>query len=328
MGQIFHACAYDVETKISCVLDADKFHANCFSCSGTVACMHYLLHQKPYRIMWGGAYMLIDHNLEKISKDEILLGISTFWDLSGIAIEEDDIKSKNYCQKIQYIEKTSKSWKNINNWKQASEFFDWENTCSVKYSGYLLNHTKKQAIDLEEYHNRSKYIKDTYEIAIDPLPVLTETGGGTQMALYNGVSIDSTEELAGLWCSDLLQIVDEIPHDYQLINCCFAEIWSRAKYCYRKFGVNQLNFLLNDNNGKLFESASLNLYGKRMQTNFIKVEKNDDNKIRFYEYEKSCSNIDKIIVEQDQALADNKKTITDSKKTIAELERIITELKG
>jgi len=101
MGQIFHACAYDVERKISCVLDADKFHANCFSYSCTVVCVHYLLRQEPYRIMWGGAYVLIDHNLEKISKDEILLGISTFWDLYGIAIEEDDITSKNYCQKIQ-----------------------------------------------------------------------------------------------------------------------------------------------------------------------------------------------------------------------------------
>ena len=52
MGQIFHACAYDIETKTCCVYDADKFHANCYSNCGTVFSMHYLLRQKPYRIMW------------------------------------------------------------------------------------------------------------------------------------------------------------------------------------------------------------------------------------------------------------------------------------
>ena len=31
----------------------------------------------------------------KKTKEEIILGISTFWDLSGIALEEDDINSKN-----------------------------------------------------------------------------------------------------------------------------------------------------------------------------------------------------------------------------------------
>ena len=46
---------------------------------------------------------------------------------------------------------------------------------------------------------------------IDALPVLTETGKGAQMAFFDGVSVDSTEELAGTWCGDLLQILEALP---------------------------------------------------------------------------------------------------------------------
>jgi hypothetical protein len=51
MGQIFHSCVYDVESMTCSVEEADKFHANCYSYSGSVAVAHYLLRQKPYRVM-------------------------------------------------------------------------------------------------------------------------------------------------------------------------------------------------------------------------------------------------------------------------------------
>jgi len=57
MGQYFKACAYDIETKTCSVIEADKFHANCYSFSGAVRCIHYLLRQAPYRIMWIGEYV-------------------------------------------------------------------------------------------------------------------------------------------------------------------------------------------------------------------------------------------------------------------------------
>jgi hypothetical protein len=56
MGQIFDACVYDTEDRICSVLDADKFHANCYSYSGAVAVAHYLLRQKAYHVMWCGGY--------------------------------------------------------------------------------------------------------------------------------------------------------------------------------------------------------------------------------------------------------------------------------
>ena len=286
MGQIFHACAYDIDTKSCCVLDADKFHANCYSYCGTVFSMHYLLRQKPYRIMWGGAYVFIHDNLEKFSKTEDLLGISTYWDTLGFGMDNENFQSKSYYDKIKFVHENSKSWTKIDVWDKVKEYFDWENTHSVKYSGFLLNHTKKQAIDLAAYYMQSKYLTESgIELAIDLVPVLTETGGGTTMALFDGISVDSTEELAGEWCGDILQIVDELPKDYQLINCCFAEIWGRARYCFRTFGTNEEGFVLNDCNGKLFESADLDLYEKRSQARYVKVEKIDDNKIRFCQYD-------------------------------------------
>jgi hypothetical protein len=225
MGQIFHACAYDTETKICCVIDADKFHANCYASSGTVHSMHYLLRQKPYRIMWGGHYVVDEDIIEGYSRIEDLLGLSTYLDYDDFERSNDDdegdLKSKSYYDKVKFIEDNSKLWNRIDVWDEAGEYFDWENTHSVAYSGYLLNHTQKLAIDLADYYKQSKSLfgRDKIITTIDAVPVLTETGGGTQMALFDGVSTDSTEELAGTWCGDLLQIANEQPDDYKRINC-------------------------------------------------------------------------------------------------------------
>jgi hypothetical protein len=171
-------------------------------------------------------------------------------------------------------------WKKIDVWDEALAYFDWENTRSVKYSGYLLNHTQKLAVDLADYHKQSKFLSKNWEAAIDLVPVLTETGEGAQMALDNGISVNSTEKLVGTWHGDLLQIVDVLPENYNLINCCFAEIWSRAEYCYRTFGLNEDGYLLNDDNGNLFEATRLSLRGERQSLYIVKVETNEE-KIRF-----------------------------------------------
>lgn len=277
MGQIFQACAYDTETKTCCVIDADKFHANCYAHSGAVSSIHYLLHQKPYNVMWGGGYVVIEDNLADFSRTKDLLGISTYENYESFKMNNSDLQSKSYYDKIKFIENNSKLWKRIDIWKESEEYFDWKNTHSVKYSGYLLNHTQKLAVDLADYYMQSKFLnEDGEDMAIDVVPVLTETGGGTQMALFEGVSADSTEELAGEWRGDLLQITDELPEDYKLINCCFAEVWYRAEYCYHTFGVNENGYILKDSNGKQFEAVKLNFFGQRGSLNHIKVELTED----------------------------------------------------
>lgn len=280
MGQIFYSCAYDIDTKTCCVYEADKFHANCYSSSGTVFSMHYLLRQKAYRIMWGGNYVAINDNLMKFSRVEDLLGISTYLryeDFSG----NNNPNLKDYEGKALFIDENNKQWKRINVWEEALDYFDWDANYAVKYSGYLLNHTKKLAVDLADYYIQSKYsTKNGIDMAIDVVPVLTETGEGTPMAFFDGIAIETTEYLAGTWCGDLLQIVDDLPEDYQIINCCFVEIWSKAKDCFHKYGVNENGYIYKDNSGALYEVVRLDFYFKRRSYKYIKAEVND-NKIKY-----------------------------------------------
>jgi hypothetical protein len=115
-------------------------------------------------------------------------------------------------------------------------------------------------------------------MTIDPIPVLTDTGGGAQMAYFNGVSAISTEKLAGSWCGDLLQIVDYLPEGFKIIGCCFADIWRRADYCYRIFGLNDEG-LIRDGD-ELYEAVQLGFKGNRGKLYNVKVEMTED-KIKF-----------------------------------------------
>jgi len=284
MGQIFCASAFDAKTKTSCVMDADKFHANCYSYCGTVFSIHYLLRQKPYNVLWGGHHVVINDNIEKFSREEDLLGLSTYLNYEDFEMNIDDLKEKDYYDKVVKIDKYSKQWEKIDVWDEAKKYFDWEKTRSTKYEGYLVNHTKMQAVNLSDYFNQSKYLSsDDWEAAIDLIPVLTETGEGTPMALFDGMSAETTEELAGAWCCDLLQIVDELPEGYQIIHCCFADFWKRVKFCFKTFGVNDDGYLFKDETGNLFEGVDMNFLGKRGQIIYnIRVEmKPEENKIRY-----------------------------------------------
>jgi len=239
--------------------------------------MHYLLRKKPYRIMWGGLYLVIDDNLADYSKTEDLIGVSTFLNEEDFARNCKDLKTKSYYDKVLFINENSKRWNRIKVGDEAKEFFDWSNTRCVDYSGFLINHTKKQAVDLANYYEQSICMySDGMLMAIDPVPVLTETGGGTIMALFEGVSCDSTEELAGEWCGDLLEIVDQLPADHTVINCCFANVKGKTRYCYSTFGVDGDDFLLNDKTGKRFEAARLNIRSKRGGSSYFKMILEED----------------------------------------------------
>ena len=280
MGQIFFSSAYDVDTKTCCVYDADKFHANCYSSCGNVFAIHYLLRQKAWRVMWGGFYAAIHDNLDKFDSEEDLLGLSTYLGYENFT-ENNNPRLNEYEDKAKFVGENNKLWTKINVWDEALDFFDWDKNYSVRYSGYLLNHTKKLAVDLADYFLQSKYsTKNGIDMTIDAIPVLTETGGGTQMAFFDGASVETTEALAGDWCGDLLQITDELPEEYTVINCCFAEIWSKAKDYYRKFGLNKDGYLLKNNNGELYEVVGFDLYFKRRTAKYVKVVI-EDNKIKY-----------------------------------------------
>ena len=283
MGQIFYASAYDTELRTCCTIDADKFHANCYSFSGPVHLMHHLLRQKPYHIMWGGVDVLdedYDH-IANLTRPEDLLGISTFISDDCFEGYESRPPRKNYHDNVKFICENGKLWKRMAKPDEIKKYcYDREYTYSVKYSGYLVNHTKKLAVDLAAYRERSKFLDEKDAIAvIDPVPVLTETGGGSQMAFLRGVSIETTEELAGEWCGDLLQIVDDVPADYEVINCCFAESDLTAKFFYRTVGVDSEGFVLKNKSGERIKVVGLHpLFWERTVPCYINVQKSENGK--------------------------------------------------
>ena len=283
MGQIFHACVYDIESRTCSVTYADKFHANCYTYSGAVAATHYLLRQKPYHVMWGGDYIAIDNALVKVINENVLLGISTYEDYEGFERNNKDLYQKPYYDKVKFIDENSKTWEHISVGDEALELFNMKKTRSVPFNGYLLNHTKNLVINLFEYYKKSIFLggEDGYEIfAIDPIPVLTETGGGAQMAYLEGTSAASTDEFAGSWCGDLLQIVDSLPNGYEVIKCCFADMWRRADFCYRIYGLNDEGLIREGRQTSLYEATPLTLFGERGTPRHVKVEVIED-KIRY-----------------------------------------------
>ena len=273
MGQIYYACAYDIDTKTCNVVEADKFHANCYSCSSAVLSTHYLLRQKPYRVMWGGNSISSDDNIEHFLKTEDLLGISTYLDYESFERCNEDLVDKKYFQEVLFIDENSKQWNRRNVEKEAYIYFNWPANCSVRYSGYLLNHTKKLAVDLANYYYKSKYFSadNDIELSIDLIPVLTDNGNGAQMAYFDGVSAESTEKLAATWCGDLLEITN-YPRGYKVIDCCFADIWERARYCHHAFGTNKNGYVYGNCQGDLYEAAMLSIWNRRVSLNNIKVD--------------------------------------------------------
>jgi len=282
MGQIFHATAYDIDTKTRFTLNVDKFHANCYSYSRAICAIHYLLRQKPYRVMWGGGYVVIDDNLRYFAREEDLMGISTYEDLESFELNNDDLSQKVYFDKVKRIEEYSKDWTRLSNVLDKSlKYFNHKSTKSVLYSGYLVNHTKKLAVNLKSYWKKSfSYYGWRNVGCIDPVPALTETGEGLAMALFEGLTLETTESLGGTWCGDLLQIVDELPKKYVLITCCFANFVRRGSYCYDKYGADKQNYLLGEK-GNRFEGCELNMLGKRGDRIYLKVVKKNGGQLWF-----------------------------------------------
>ena len=279
MGQVFFASAYDLETKTCCVIAADKFHSNCYSFSGAVHSMHHLLRQNPYRVMWGGDDVEFD-DLSMFPEDH-LLGMSTYWDWEYLEKNIERIQKSDSRDKAMFLVENSKLWNHLDILDEAKEYFERENIKSLNYSGFLVNHAKKLSVNLSEYYVKSKALHESGVIyAIDPVPVLTETGGGALMAFSDGVTADTTEDLAGSWCGDLLQVTDTLLDGYTPIDCLFAGVQDRSRYCYGEFGTSNDGFLLKNETGELFAGVKLSLLRERGKPSHIKVAKSD-NRVTF-----------------------------------------------
>jgi hypothetical protein len=224
--------------------------------------------------MWGGDYMVDNNYLIQELSEDFLLGMSTYTDREYIENNSDSSWQDvgNYRNNTEFIIKNIVSWKMMNVWGKALDFFDYENTESVMYEGFLVNHTKKRAIDLAAYYKKSLSLTTKGDFyAIDPIPALTETGGGLGMALFDGMASATTEKLNMEWCGDLLQIVNDKPDGYKRINCCFADIENRTRFCYKEYGVDKEGFLL-EKKGKRFVCCKMDLSDERGHDSFVKVK--------------------------------------------------------
>ena len=263
--QTFYACAYDIDSRVCCTIYTGGFSGGCYSYNRAVFSLHYLLRKNPYRIMWCGETIYTHAYRLKLCNDEdILLGISTAYHTYD-GYEEDDfaMSTVNCAPEIyKFIDENYKTWKHISVWDKAKEYFNYNCTKSVKYEGFLVNHTKKQAVNLKDYFENSKFLMNNREVVIDLIPVLTETGGGTMNVLSDGIPSDSTEYLASYWCTDLLQIIEECPNDYEILDCCVSPFIGKTKYCYTKYGIDKDGYVFKNNNGDLFRVFSCSFFRK------------------------------------------------------------------
>lgn len=252
MSQIFHATAYDIEAKTRFTMNADKFQTNCYSYSGAVCAMHYLLRQQPYHIMWGGDYVTVNDNIRRFPREEDLMGISTYTALESFKQSNKNLHKEVYFDKIQRIESYSKGWTSLKDvLNKALKYFNYKKTQSVRYSGYLVNHTKKLAVCLTSYWKESTYYGSRGLSCIDLVPALTETGGGFAMALFERLTPETTKSLDGMWCGDLLEIIDESPKGYAQIICCFANQLGQKDFYRDVYGTDEQGYQLKDQRNEL-----------------------------------------------------------------------------
>ena len=119
MRQIFSACIYDIDSMTCCVMNVDKFHADCYYFSGEIAATHYLLRQKPYRVMWCVDYTSLGGGIAKFSRTEDLLGFSACTDYEDLKRNNENLEKKDWFDKAKLIEENPDRWNRINVWDAA-----------------------------------------------------------------------------------------------------------------------------------------------------------------------------------------------------------------
>jgi hypothetical protein len=99
--------------------------------------------------------------------------------------------------------------------------------CNMESSNlFLVNHTQKQYIDLDEYCKQNRWEEKNswdnvvYDMCINPLPLLTACGNGRGGGDYHSQYPDYDK--VGLWAFDELEVTDIKP-DYEKVMFTFKE---------------------------------------------------------------------------------------------------------
>jgi len=277
MGQMYVAIGYDLNTREAVEMDAGKFCEGCHFNSEAVISMHYLLKKQPYRIMWLGSEALQGYNLNRLKRKEDLLGASVAFYKEYYEAKHADW-GEEYPEISLFISENYATWNRTSIEHQAIKELKDNGKSAVEYTGYLINHTRKEAINLVDYYNCSKGLfwnetTEEFVTVLDPIPILTDMDRGHLLAFFDGIPANVTENLAGRWAGDLLERIEDVPaNEYTIIDCCFVNIYPRAKYCLSKFGIDEEGWLIANEKGELFEGVTLSFLGTRSPKVRFKME--------------------------------------------------------
>ena len=88
---------------------------------------------------------------------------------------------------------------------------------------YIVNHTKKEYVDFSLYYKTSVMNCAGDKWCMHPLSLLTAIGNGYGGGDYRSPTLASTVDLVGYWAWDEINITDNIPENYELLQPIFKE---------------------------------------------------------------------------------------------------------
>ena len=104
-------------------------------------------------------------------------------------------------------------------WGETVKLYKSKSTNFTLDKKFLLNHDKKEFIDLDEYKSKSKD-KDGW--VIHPLPLLTAVGNDKGSGDFHEGNIGY--EFVGSWAWNLISIDEKVPKNFKKIDVVFKEI--------------------------------------------------------------------------------------------------------
>ena len=104
-------------------------------------------------------------------------------------------------------------------WGETVKLYKSKSTDFTLDNKFLLNHDKKEFIDLDEYKSKSKD-KDGW--VIHPLPLLTAVGNDKGSGDFHEGNIGY--EFVGCWAWNLISIDEKVPKNFKKFDVIFKEI--------------------------------------------------------------------------------------------------------
>ena len=122
----------------------------------------------------------------------------------------------DYADDFEWADRTTPDPKELHKvaWEgEESEYFEIQTPDTP--ATYLLNHDKKEYIDIADFEKQSS--DGSWTLAV--VPLMTACGNGLGGGDYSG----DNEDMVGLWCMDTISLDDTIPSDYKKLDIYFKE---------------------------------------------------------------------------------------------------------